>query len=116
MSSVIADSVLAITHKLVHQAMHGEWHEVPKTVEERRVLLDRLNATASPADREWLTALKQAMAESDAAVARIAAADAPEVMLMPGPHEGVHPVSAVSETAGLASSIDSTLDMIRKGR
>lgn len=116
MTSAIADSVLAVTHKLVHQAMHGEWQEVPKTVEERRVLLDRLNATASPADQQWLTALKQAMAESDAAVARIAAADAPEATLMAGPHEGVHPVSAVSETSGLTNTIDSTLDMIRRGR
>ncbi len=115
MSSVIADSVLAATHKLVHQAMHGEWQEVPKTVEERRVLLDRLTSSASSSDLHWLTALKQAMAESDAAVARIAAADAPEATMMAGPGEGVHPVVA-SDPYGASSGIDATLDMIRKGR
>jgi hypothetical protein len=72
MSATIADGVLAATHKLVQQAMTGQWQEVPKTVEERRVLLDRLSASASPADHSWLSALKQAMAESDAAVARMA--------------------------------------------
>lgn len=112
MTSPIADRVLAATHKLVHQAMHGEWQEVPKTVEERRVLLDTLSASASSADLHWLSALKQAMAESDAAVARIAAADAPEVMLMPGPADGVHPVAGTAND----NSIDATLEMIRQGR
>src|SRR3954465_3628661 len=116
MSSVIADSVLAVTHKLVDQAMHGQWQEVPKTVEERRVLLDRLTATASPADMQWLSALKQAMAESDAAVARIAAADSPEATLMAGPNEGVHPAASTIDTHGATSMVDSTLDMIHKGR
>src|SRR5262245_39260217 len=97
MTSAIADSVLAATHKLVQQAMHGEWQEVPKTVEERRVLLDWLTSSASSADLQWLTALRQAMAESDAAVARIAAADSPESMLLPGPGAGVHQVSAAAE-------------------
>jgi len=116
MSSAIADSVLAVTHKLVDQAMHGQWQDVPKTVEERRVLLDRLSAAASPADMHWLSALKQAMAESDAAVARIAAADSPESMLSAGPRQGVHPVSPTMDTNSANASIDSTLDMIRKGR
>ena len=75
MSMNVADSVLAATHKLVQQAMTGQWQEVPKTVEERRVLLDRLSASASPADHSWLSALKQAMAESDAAVAKMASAE-----------------------------------------
>jgi len=73
MTSAVAESVMAATHKLVQQAMHGEWQEVPKTVEQRRVLLQRLTATASPRDRQWLSALQQAMAESDAAVAKMAA-------------------------------------------
>jgi len=106
MTSAIADSVMAVTHKLVQQAMHGQWQDVPKTVEERRVLLDRLNASASPADQQWLLALRQAMAESDVAVAKIAAADSPESSLMAGPSDGVHPASAV----------DATLDMIRHSR
>jgi hypothetical protein len=113
MTSAIADSVLAVTHKLVDQAMHGQWQDVPKTVEERRVLLNRLTATASPADMQWLSALKQAMAESDAAVARIAAADSPETTLMAGPNQGVHPVAQSTETNSAFNSVDSTLDMIR---
>jgi hypothetical protein len=116
MTSAIADRVLAVTHKLVDQAMHGQWQDVPKTVEERRVLLERLSATASPADMQWLSALKQAMAESDMAVARIAAADSPEASLVAGPSQGVHPVNATFDTNGTSSSVDSTLDMIRKGR
>ena len=39
MSSTIADGVLAATHKLVQQAMSGQWQEVPRTVRERRELL-----------------------------------------------------------------------------
>ena len=113
MTSAIADSVLAVTHKLVDQAMHGQWQDVPKTVEERRVLLNRLTATASPADMQWLSALKQAMAESDAAVARIAAADSPETTLVAGPTQGVHPVSPTTDTNSAFNSVDSTLDMIR---
>lgn len=66
-----ADVVLAATYKLVQQAMTGRWQDVPKTVEERRVLLDQLVASARPQDQEWLSALKQAMAESDAAVAKM---------------------------------------------
>ena len=66
-----ADVVLAATYKLVQQAMTGRWQDVPKTVEERRVLLDQLVASARPQDQQWLNALKQAMAESDAAVAKM---------------------------------------------
>jgi hypothetical protein len=69
-----ADVVLAATYKLVQQAMTGRWQDVPKTVEERRVLLDQLVAGSRPQDQEWLGALKQAMAESDAAVAQMSSA------------------------------------------
>jgi hypothetical protein len=68
MTSPIADGVLAATHRLVQQAMSGQWQEVPKTVEERRLLLNQLSASASPQDQQWLGALRQAMAESDAVV------------------------------------------------
>ncbi|AMN46590.1 hypothetical protein ACG33_05655 [Steroidobacter denitrificans] len=69
--SSIADPVLAATCKLVHQALHGQWQEVPRTLQERRVLLQDATAQALPQDRAWLDALKQAMAESDAAVAQM---------------------------------------------
>jgi hypothetical protein len=73
MTRPLADGVMAATYKLVQQAMNGQWQEVPKTIEERRALLDQLAATASPKDRPWLDALRQAMAESDAAVAKMKA-------------------------------------------
>ncbi len=72
MTSPIADGVMAATYKLVQQAMTGQWQDVPKTLEERRVLLDQLSANATAQDQQWLNALKQAMAESDAAVAKMA--------------------------------------------
>lgn len=122
--SAKADVVMAATHKLVRQAMQGQWQEVPKTIEQRRAMLDRLSASASPQDQQWLGALKQAMAESDAAVAKIAAADAPEASLGFTANEGVHPAASVGTSAsagtGAAASttdrVDRTLDMILKGR
>ncbi|HEY8539299.1 MAG TPA: hypothetical protein VIL28_10575 [Steroidobacteraceae bacterium] len=71
MTSAIADGVLAATHRLVEQAMSGDWQAVPKTLAERRALLERLSADASAKDQQWLAALKQAMAESDAVVASL---------------------------------------------
>lgn len=109
MSSPIADGILAATHKLVQQAMTGQWQDVPKTIEERRVLLDRLNASATLQDQQWLSALRQAMAESDAAVAKISAADvssqdAPSLTLPRATGEGI------------AGTVDGMLDMIRGAR
>jgi hypothetical protein len=74
MTSAIADGVLAATHRLVQQAMSGDWQAVPETLAERRALLERLSASASAQDQQWLAALKQAMAESDAVVAALAPA------------------------------------------
>ena len=106
MSATIADGVLAATHKLVQQAMTGQWQEVPRTVEERRVLLERLSASASPADHSWLSALKQAMAESDAAVAQIQAG-----LQVRGP--GAAQDAPVQQEAAGA---DALLGMIRSSR
>lgn len=106
MSSTIADSVLAATHKLVQQAMTGQWQDVPKTVQERRELLDNLSASASPQDRQWLGALQQAMAESDAAVAKIAPA-------------GVIPQGTVAgggvDTPN-AAAVDNMMELLRQSR
>lgn len=112
MSSVIADGVLAATHKLVQQAMTGQWHDVPKTVQERRELLNSLTASASPQDRQWLGALQQAMAESDAAVAQMAAAAPAQSQ-----GQGVAPVVAkgVVETPNTAA-VDSMMEMLKKSR
>jgi len=104
MSSPIADGVMAATHKLVQQAMQGNWHDVPKTLEQRRALLDQLSAAASPQDRQWVDALRQAMAESDAAVAKIAGVDSPQSL------GNLDASVAAGSTNG---QIDTTLDMIR---
>lgn len=109
MTSPIADGVMAATYKLVQQAMTGQWQDVPKTVEERRVLLDQLSASATAQDQEWLSALKQAMAESDAAVAKMA--DAPSDALI-RTEDG----TSRSALTHQEQSVDSMLDMIRGGR
>lgn len=116
MSSPSADGVMAATHQLVQQAMQGQWQEVPKTVEHRRVLLERLTASASARDQQWLGALRQAMAESDAAVARMAAVEAaPSLSLPRGPGEGTYgPAAQESELE--AAQVDRLLEMLKAGR
>jgi hypothetical protein len=108
MASPIADGVMAATHRLVQQAMSGQWQEVPKTVEERRVLMQRLSTSAAPSDRAWVTALQQAIAESDAAVASMASARsveaAPEVTM-----QSAAPGSATNQA-------DLMLDLIGRSR
>lgn len=108
MSAPSADGVMAATHKLVQQAMSGQWADVPGTIQERRVLLDRLAAAATAQDRQWLSALQQAMSESDAAVAKMAAAAAPAVQpagssalaRVAAPHEPLDAVSFVMDMIG----------------
>jgi hypothetical protein len=108
-----ADSVLAATQKLVQQAMTGQWQDVPKTVQERRELLNNLSASASPQDRQWLGALQQAMAESDAAVAQMAAA-APAAQTQ---GQGVVPVEKQgSLEAPNTAAVDSMMEMLKKSR
>jgi hypothetical protein len=106
MTSPIADGVLAATHRLVQQAMSGQWTEVPKTVEERRVLLDKLSAGASPSDQQWLSALKQAMAESDAVVASLQPAQS---IAAQAPVLASEPAAAQDSSA----NVDALLGMIR---
>ena len=115
MTSPIADGVMAATHKLVQQAMRGQWQEVPKTVEQRRLLLDQLTASATPQDQQWLAALQQAMAESDAVVSTIAQAGAPNPALPQPMGEGHNNLAAhdAASTAGAMDLVASTLDMIR---
>jgi hypothetical protein len=122
--STIADGVLAATHKLVQQAMTGQWQDVPKTVQERRELLHSLTANASPQDRQWLGALQQAMAESDAAVAQMAALAHPCAPL----HSGSCPSAAAAPAAQnqtqtqapvevpSTAAVDSMMEMLKKSR
>jgi hypothetical protein len=100
MSAPIADSIMAATHKLVQQAMTGQWQEVPKTIQERRDLLARISSTARPQDQAWLSALRQAMTESDAAVARMA--------------ESVGPASA-GQSVEPVDQVAAVMDMLGKG-
>lgn len=128
MTSPIADGVMAATYKLVQQAMRGQWQDVPKTVEQRRVLLDQLTASATPQDQQWLAALQQAMAESDAVVSKIAQAGAssPALPSTAGGGEGhnngtaagigvagVPAAPAAASTSGGIDFVASTIDMIR---
>ena len=117
MSSVIAEGVLAATHKLVQQAMTGQWQDVPKTVQERRELLNNLSASASPQDQQWLGALQQAMAESDAAVAQMAA-NAPTIApatLNSSQGSAEATDSGVTDTPNTAA-VDSMMEMLKKSR
>jgi hypothetical protein len=111
MSSAIADGVLAATHKLVQQAMTGQWQDVPKTVQERRELLNNLSASATPQDRQWLGALQQAMAESDAAVAQMSGMSAPAGLNV---SQGAA-LSGVSDTPSTAA-VDSMMEMLKQSR
>jgi hypothetical protein len=99
MSAPIADGVMAATYKLVQQAMSGQWQEVPKTIQERRDLLDKISSSARPQDQEWLSALRQAMNESDAAVATMAQVAGP----LPNP------------SAGEGNDVAVLMDMLGKG-
>ena len=78
------------------------------------MLLDRLNASATPQDQQWLSALRQAMAESDAAVAKISAADAPSRDVLPQDAPSLALPRATGE--GIDGSVDGMLDMIRGAR
>jgi hypothetical protein len=113
MSAPIADAVMAATHKLVQQAMTGQWQEVPKTIQERRDLLARLSSTARPKDQPWLAALRQAMNESDAAVARIAQSASSTTAPGSGP---VGPASAgQSVVTEPTDAVATLMDMLGKG-
>ena len=113
MTAPIADGVMAATHKLVQQAMTGQWQEVPKTIQERQELLARISSTARPQDQQWLTALRQAMTESDAAVAQIA--QSANVSVDPAATP-VGPASAGQSVATeQADAVATVMDMLGKG-
>ena len=100
MTAPIADSVMAATHKLVQQAMTGQWQEVPKTIQERRDLLARLSSSARPQDQAWLSALRQAMTESDAAVAKMAESAAPSPVGPASAGQSVDQVATIMDMLG----------------
>jgi hypothetical protein len=116
MTSPIADGVMAATQRLVQQAMSGQWQEVPKTVEHRRLLLEQLSASASPQDRQWLGALQQAMAESDAAVNAIAPANVTQSADAISAATQEQSTAASSDTATARTLATSTMEMLRMRR
>ncbi|HEX4970824.1 MAG TPA: hypothetical protein VFV69_07185 [Steroidobacteraceae bacterium] len=104
MSAPIADGVMAATYKLVQQAMSGQWQEVPKTIQERRDLLDEISSSARPQDQEWLSALRQAMNESDAAVAGMAQAAGSTVGS-----------ASAEQSVATPDAVSTVMDMLGKG-
>lgn len=114
MTSPIADGVMAATQRLVQQAMSGQWSEVPKTVEHRRELLQQLSANASPQDRQWLGALQQAMAESDAAVSSMSQASGVDAVAALAGASAMQDAAPAAESA--SSMASSTLEMLRMRR
>jgi hypothetical protein len=113
MTAPIADGVMAATHKLVQQAMTGQWQEVPKTIQERQELLARISSTARPQDQQWLTALRQAMTESDAAVAHIA--QAAHVSVDPASSSVGPALAGQSVATEPTDAVATLLDMLGKG-
>lgn len=111
MTAPIADGVMAATHKLVQQAMTGQWQEVPKTIQERQELLARLSSSARPQDQQWLSALRQAMSESDAAVAQMASAAGASAV---DSASAVGPASA-GQSVETTDVVATVMDMLGKG-
>lgn len=97
-SSALASSVMAATEKVVSQALEGAWGDVPRTLEQRRELLNQLSAQANKGDQAWLVALQQAVAESDTAVQAMASATPATVTSLP-PKSAVSSAGDVLHTA-----------------
>jgi hypothetical protein len=112
MTAPIADGVMAVTHKLVQQAMTGQWQEVPKTIQERRDLLARISSTARPQDQQWLSALRQAMTESDAAVAQMA--QAAQLSVDPAQSPGGPASAGQSVATETTDAVSTVMDMLGK--
>ena len=67
--------VLAATEQLVRHAGNADWQSANKTVADRRLLLEQLAAQpAQPGEHDFLRALREAAAESEAALAKMRSA------------------------------------------
>lgn len=65
-------SVLAATDKISQQAGAGEWQSAGKTAADRRLLLEQLaQQPPQPGEHDFLRALREAAAESEAALAKM---------------------------------------------
>jgi hypothetical protein len=76
--------------------------------------LNNLSASASPQDRQWLGALQQAMAESDAAVAKIAPAGVAQNLGLTTQSQGTA-ANGVVDTPDSAA-VDSMLELLKQSR
>lgn len=99
-SFALASHVMAATEKVVSQALEGAWSEVPRTLAQRRELLDQLSAQADKGDQAWLVALQQAVAESDSAV---------QAMASTAPMPQVNAASASADDDGLHMALRQSL-------
>ncbi len=70
--------VLAATDKLVQQVGQGDWQSADKTIADRRLLLEQLSKQGpQPGEHDFLRALREAAAESEAALATMSQANRP---------------------------------------
>lgn len=67
----MVNGILGQTSQLVRSALGGNWNGVVATAERRRELLGRLEEQCFARDEAAVTALRQAVAESDQALAII---------------------------------------------
>jgi hypothetical protein len=72
---VLIAGVLAATDRLVQQAGQGDWQSADKTVADRKMLLEQLSKQGpQPGEHDFLRALREAAAESEAALAKMSQA------------------------------------------
>jgi hypothetical protein len=72
---VLIAGVLAATDKIVQQAGQGDWQSADKTSADRRLLLEQLSQQGpQPGEHDFLRALREAAAESEAALAKMSKA------------------------------------------
>lgn len=68
-SRLLVNGILAATARLVREAMQGDWRRATAVSLHRRVLLDKLGAMGLEGEQAAVIALRQAVAESDRALA-----------------------------------------------
>jgi len=64
-SRLLAQGIVTATRTLVASAMNGNWDDLPGLALSRRTLLEQLEAGASPEEQSCISALRQAVDESD---------------------------------------------------
>jgi len=70
-SRLLVNGILAATGRLVREAMQGNWSNASAVALHRRVLLDKLGTAEVEGEHSAMHALRQAVAESDQALAKM---------------------------------------------